>query len=544
MTDLELLAEYYRSRSESAFTQLVRRHVDWVYSTALRRVHDRHLAEDVTQGVFLILARDGRRTRAPLSAWLYTVIRYLSANALRQQARRRAHEQKAAAAVMAEQMTSSSDPGFSDLSPHLEEIVGRLRRKDRQVILLRFYEHKEFAQIAGDLGISEEAARKRVTRAVEKLRDAFARRKLIVQVAALAAMLSEHATQRADASLAASSAQAALTGNAPASVAASVTQSAMYRNVAMMSFGARFAFLAMLVIVTICGVLIVAQLRAGSSPAVQGAQAGAGRMRIGFLISQYTATGPCWTGNRRQFGYLRAREGLGVFQDPQVEPYAIIETDTNRTGMISPLLRQFQPDHILDGSDAKALGKLDAMVSYFQWNVRPEVLKAMDQAVHGGVGLYFQATAGCYYPGYTKEVQDLQCIRHAHRFYVYLRNPQVHLLARHPILMGLENLPADKTFEMVSLSGSIGEIQGTPLMSSEEENMLGHPIEDAIETGTWDPPATQPETTTYYPLYVGQLGKGRVVACQWEDAGKEFTELTQKRFPIHCLQWLSGRDLR
>jgi RNA polymerase sigma factor (sigma-70 family) len=539
MTDLELLADYYRGGSQSAFTQLVQRHVDWVYSAALRRVRDRHLAEDVTQGVFIVLARDGRRARAPLSAWLYGVVRHITANALREQTRRKNHEHKAA--VMAQ--LSSPEPQFLDISPHLEELVGRLRSKDRQVILLRFYERKDFPEIALQLGISEEAARKRTGRAIQKLRDAFARRKLILPAATLATMLTAHATALADANLASRSAQAAFTSTVPSSVAASVAQGALWRNIALLPATIKLASVAVLAIVSVGTILVVAQLNANSSSSTTSAQNAAGKMRVGFLISQYTATGPCWTGNRPTFGYLRAREGLGIFQDPNIDLFAILEPNTRRTAEVTALLRRFTPDHILDGTDVQSLSKLNAMVSYFQWNVEPAVLKAMDQAVRGGVGMYFQACVGSYYPGYTKEVQDLQCIRHAHRFYIYLTNPTATIIGKHPILAGLENVPGNILI-MSSLSGSIGEIQGTPLIRCDERNMLGHPIEDAIETGTWDPPTTQPMTTTFYPLYVGQLGKGRVVACQFEDGGKQFLALTQKRFPIHCIQWLAGREVQ
>src|SRR5438034_1927171 len=99
LTDQQLLLEYIRRRSEAAFAELVRRHVDFVYSAALRMVRDTHLAEDVSQSVFLALARNARRLtdRPVLSGWLHRTVQNLAANAVRSDVRRHAREQEAAA---------------------------------------------------------------------------------------------------------------------------------------------------------------------------------------------------------------------------------------------------------------------------------------------------------------------------------------------------------------------------------------------------------------------------------------------------------------
>src|SRR5207253_2893442 len=124
--------------------------------------------------------------------------------------------------------------------------------------------------------------------------------------------------------------------------------------------------------------------------------------------SEFTATGPCWTDNRKHFGYMRAAQSFKLLKDPELELFAIIEPETDPQGEARSVLRLVSKDHVIDGSNAGALKQLDVMVSCFQWNVRPQVLEAMTTAVNDGVGLLFQASLGSYRPGYTADVQKLQ----------------------------------------------------------------------------------------------------------------------------------------
>ncbi len=199
MTDWELLSNY-RAGSEPAFAELVGRHVDWVYSAALRRVRDPHTAADVTQATFIALAQAGKfREGAVMSAWLFQVMRFASSKALRSESRRKHHETAAGQLPRA----AVDEPEWNDLAPLLEDAVANLGRKDRSAVLLRFYERKSFADVGGTLGISEEGARKRVARAVEKLRNYFTGKGYPAATAALTTTLASHTVESAPAHLAA-----------------------------------------------------------------------------------------------------------------------------------------------------------------------------------------------------------------------------------------------------------------------------------------------------------------------------------------------------
>ena len=204
MSDLQILRRHVDDRDPRAFEQLVARHLDWVYSSALRQVRDPHTADDVTQAVFLALSRHAGRLAegVVLSAWLFRATRRASAMALRSAGRRRKHE-RLAAAMVNEARDTMDEQTWERLAPLLDEMVERLGETDRRSILLRYYQRKSFAEIGDALAIGEAAARKRVSRAVEKLRALVNGRGMTVTAAALAAGLTNYSTQSAPASTAA-----------------------------------------------------------------------------------------------------------------------------------------------------------------------------------------------------------------------------------------------------------------------------------------------------------------------------------------------------
>jgi RNA polymerase sigma factor (sigma-70 family) len=202
--DMSLLREYARDSSEQAFSTLVSRHVNLVYTVALRQVHDTHLAEEITQVVFIILARKAA-TLAPktiLSGWLYRTTRYASSNALKLQNRRRQHEQEAQMQPIANESEPESD-AWNQISPALDAAMAGLSEADHNAIVLRFFDGKSLREVGDAMGASEEAAKKRVNRALEKLRTFFVRRGIVLSTAVIAGALSTHSLQAAPGGLAA-----------------------------------------------------------------------------------------------------------------------------------------------------------------------------------------------------------------------------------------------------------------------------------------------------------------------------------------------------
>jgi RNA polymerase sigma factor (sigma-70 family) len=201
-TDSLLLKAYVESRLEAAFNELVHRHVDLVYSAAIRMVRDPHLAEDVTQGAFIALARQASELveRPTLAGWLHRTAQNLAAQTVRTIERRRAREQEACA--MSEQTSTSPEVWWEQIEPHLDAALSKLTDADRDAVVLRYFHQKSAAEMATLLGVSDEAAQKRVSRAVEKLREVFERNKITLGAGSLGILISTNAVHAAPAGLA------------------------------------------------------------------------------------------------------------------------------------------------------------------------------------------------------------------------------------------------------------------------------------------------------------------------------------------------------
>ena len=214
MTDSELLQRYVRDRSESAFADLVTRHLNLVHSAALRQVNgDAHLAEDVTQSVFAELARKASKlvTHGSLTGWLYTSTRFVAAN-VRRTEQRRTHREQEAHAMNAIFAQPENQPDWSQLQPVLDEAMHQLDEPDREAVLLRHFQNHSYAEIAARIGVTESGARMRVERALEKLHRLLAKQGVTLTLVALAAVLSANAVLAAPAGLAAKVVAGALAG--------------------------------------------------------------------------------------------------------------------------------------------------------------------------------------------------------------------------------------------------------------------------------------------------------------------------------------------
>lgn len=229
--DSQLLREYVETGAEDAFRELVHRHLDLVYAAARRTLADAHLAQDVAQTVFSDLARKAATLPrgTVLAGWLYQSARYSAAKVARGEERRRRRE-----SVALEGDMNDREPDWQVLRALLDEAMEELPAEDRDAVLLRYFQRRELKAVGDALGITDEAARKRVARALERLRVTLSRRGLTTTAGALAATLTAHAAAPAPAGLAASIATISLAG-AAAGVAGATAGAATLGTVAFMT---------------------------------------------------------------------------------------------------------------------------------------------------------------------------------------------------------------------------------------------------------------------------------------------------------------------
>ncbi|MEO5802969.1 MAG: sigma-70 family RNA polymerase sigma factor [Verrucomicrobiota bacterium] len=191
--DMALVRAYAASQSERAFEQLAARHLNMIYSAAMRRVGDAHLAEEI----FIILARKAGSLgpKTILSGWLYRTTSYAAADALKMQRRRQQREQEAhMQSLLNEQQP---DEAWQQIAPLLDSAMDALGDKDRNAVVLRFLDGKSLSEVGATLGVSEDAAKMRVNRALEKLRKIFTKRGVMLSVVAIAGVVSANSVQAA-----------------------------------------------------------------------------------------------------------------------------------------------------------------------------------------------------------------------------------------------------------------------------------------------------------------------------------------------------------
>jgi RNA polymerase sigma factor (sigma-70 family) len=200
-TDMDLLRQYADGNSEAAFAALVSRYVNLVHSAALRKTGNVHAAEEITQAVFIILAQKARTLGQDtiLPGWLYQATRLTAFSFLKREIRRAHREQEA---YMQLPPNESDAETWRQIVPLLEDAMGKLGEKERNAVVLRFFEGKSFQEVGAAVGASENAAKKRVAHALEKLRRYFSQRGVSSTAAMIAAAISTHSVQAAPVALA------------------------------------------------------------------------------------------------------------------------------------------------------------------------------------------------------------------------------------------------------------------------------------------------------------------------------------------------------
>jgi RNA polymerase sigma factor (sigma-70 family) len=548
MDDSTLLRAFAQTGDERAFRELVNRHIDLVYAAARRQVRDPHLAEDVSQAVFTLLARKAASLRPGtiLPAWLHASTRYVARDVLRAQRRRDYHERRAQHLMKRD---SVEPDDLHQMEPELDEALARLRESDRTVLTLRYLQGVPTASVAQVLGISTMAAEKRIVRAVAKLRESFARRGVVVPATVVSMELIKfaHPAPAGVAMRVADGALAAFHAMPPPSRVMNLLHSRWA--------GAGAALAALLCV----GAFVAASISQTfghryvppTAPSRSTAAASdANPIQVGVILSEFTFSG--WhTSEDTDYGLNRHQTIFFHLQNlPHVVLRAIVEPGTS-AGFKSQLPEPANYGSVIDGSDLDALRKLDVIVAGHDWHMRPKVLDAVDQAVQGGVGFMHQAGFAMLTPSFDKQVCGMIAMQHADFF--YRNRPAVaRVVAEHPVLKGLK---VGDEIHGEMFYGAIGPIDGTPLVAgfdwpngrNDAMNELSIHIGQQLHR-----PATQPSSAhsfddgpVFCPVYISQHGKGRVIACQWHNEPP--TELDPNHdgsFYLRCLEWLAKRPVQ
>jgi RNA polymerase sigma factor (sigma-70 family) len=342
--DLDLLRDFAHDQSQDAFTALVQRHLNLVYCAALRQVRSPQLAEEVAQSVFTDLARNAARLRpgTVLTAWLYQVTRRSAIDVVRREARRQLREQIA----FEMNAMNATDADWTQIEPLLDEAMHALDDTDRTAVLLRYFENKSLREVGETLGTTDDAARKRVSRAVERLREFFAKHGVNVGVNGIVVLISANAVQAAPVGLALTISTVAVVVGATLTTTATVTAT---KAIAMTTLQK-----------TLAGATLVAAVGAGIYEA---RKASTYRNQVSALEQQQIALTEQLTRDRDE-----ATRQLAVARDSNIAELARLR------GEVTRLRQDTQELARLNLNSAQPMNKLLTVAAIIVTNTGPRVV--------------------------------------------------------------------------------------------------------------------------------------------------------------------------
>jgi RNA polymerase sigma factor (sigma-70 family) len=542
-SDGELLRAFTERGDEEAFREIVQRHANMVYGAAVRQAGSA-MADDITQGVFILLSRKARKVDGmKLAAWLLSVTRLMASDARRREGRLKRRE--LVAATEAADRVQADHPHAADeaaeMVPLLDGAMARLREMDRAAVALRYLEERSLQEVATLMGTTPDAATKRVSRAVAKLRDDFERHGVMLSAGAVGEAMSRSVRTLTVPSHVASHAAAAAssTGNAAAAeLARRAIQSETRRT------WSRAAALAIVIFGCLLGYALIGQARA-TAPGVATSPTTATvttPIKVGVIVTAHTS--------EPRYGAHGNEAIAKQLKDPSIELYAIIDPGSEDENDVVEAINQYFPKgRKIIGDDPKQLAKLDVIVASRAWYMQPEVLDAIEEAVNGGVGFLYQSQVGFQNPGFRDTLHGMDGEGG------FFQGPQGKALAvivsNHPLLGTLR----DKVGSKISIGhsmGPTGSFEGTPLLAMPRQQGRQQPI-SSMNSGELPAsaqemakhPTTRVSGDVFYPLLISQHGKGKIIGCNWHDpvAPPELDKAHDGRFYIHCVQWLAGRKL-
>jgi RNA polymerase sigma factor (sigma-70 family) len=578
-----LLRRFVTDGDANAFAELVRRHVQLVYAAARRQVRDAELAQDVTQAVFIVLATKARSIRdgAILPGWLIETTRLTALSELRKVARRRRHENAVAASIATQSDPSEATP--LEIRDLLDDALLSLDATDRNAVTMMYLQNRPVAEVAAALGVTESAAQRRAQRAVEKLRDTMRHRGVVASTVAITAALATESTAHAAAAAALAPAitAAALPAAAAAATAAGASSAGFFKG-AIMAMGAKKLAVAAIVIVVLLGggiASIIALMNGGNGAgrgstamaAADGASSAnqpASPDHVGPIAA--TPSAPLADASGRPWDKTKIKIGVLALhlKDPHGKPggvsrlqiverlpgdafdfHAIIDQTVADNDPAQEKQRaQLLPASTIDISDVDALKSLDVIIASREWNLDDVAATNLQDAVSSGVGLLNQCPIGLGSPGLQDQrILDLEGMTEQNYFYVPSSKraiPCVVMQKDHKLIAGFTG-PA---ISSRGLNGVIGTLHGTPLLAAPDQtNTEGDRNSVSLDelnaqTATTAPADAAGSTTrppaVFYPLYISQLGKGRIVACQWYTPDPP-TALARADFYPRCVRWLA-----